>query len=206
MKRFLFILVLFCSISMADECATKYLHIATNPSVVDIYTGNIQTDFADKPNYTSPSFIPVPCRQDEIIVSLFHPEYADTTISVTLSEKDTSYLIVALRQIFDESKIQEKQKILSHRARRSLGKNLIKISIAPFAIGAISAAITAYNIGKADDEKKIISNSRIAGDSYQNARRNFKDYRRTAKMARVSTGIFLATGLTVLGTGIVLSF
>lgn len=206
MKKIVFLIALFCSISIAKECSTKYLHMATNPSVVDIYIGNIQSNFADKPAYTSPSFIQVPCEQKEILVSLFHPEYADTTIRVTLSDNDTSYLIVALRQIFDEATLQQNKQILKHRARKSVGKHLIRISIAPFAISAISAAVTAYNIGKADDQKKIIEKSRIVDDSYRSAKKDFKDHRHYAKTARVSTGIFLATGLAVLATGIVLSF
>lgn len=206
MKQIFLLIALFCSLCFADDCKPKFLHIATNPSVVDIYTGSIQNDFADKPNYTSPSFIPVACSQTEILVSLFHPEYADTTIKVSLSDSDTSYLIVALRQIYNEQKIQENRKTLAHRTRKNIGKTLMKISIAPFTVSAISAAITAYNISKADDQKKIIRNSRIKDKRFNDARKDFGDYRHQAKMARVSTGVFLATGLTVLATGIVLSF
>ena len=109
------LLFTFCGNIFAEEQAKlRYLQVSTNPSTVDLYTGTLQPDFASKPNYVSPAFIPVPEGNDEILVSFFHPDYADTTINIKLSNKDTSFIIVALRQTYDEEIIATNQELLKH--------------------------------------------------------------------------------------------
>ena len=95
--------------AVADSAvaSTKYLHISTNPSHVDVYVNNIKPKHYKEPDYKMPGFIPVPAGESSIMVSIFRPEYADTTINVTLSQKDTSFLIVALRPNYDDKKTDE---------------------------------------------------------------------------------------------------
>ena len=95
--------------STTEKAKFRYLQISTNPSTVDLYTGLISPDYASKPHYTSPAFIPVPDGEDSIIVSFFHPNYADTTIKIALSPNDTSFIIVALRQTYDDDEIARNQ-------------------------------------------------------------------------------------------------
>ena len=117
--------------STQQKSITRYLHIATNPSTVDLFTGTLQPDFASRPNYVSPAFIPVSSGDDNVTVSFFHPDYADTTINIKLSDKDTSFIIVALRQTYDEETIENNQKLMKHRNKRILGSYLRWASIAP---------------------------------------------------------------------------
>ncbi len=194
------------STKITQKTKTRYLQISTNPSTVDLYTGSIQPDFANKPDYTSPAFIPVPEGEDSIIVSFFHLDYADTTINIALSSKDTSFIIVALRQTYDDELIEAQQDMLKHRNRRNLGNFFKWASIAPFAISGISAVTSLYNISKANDHKTAMENTRFVNEKYNEHMREFEDHRGSAKTAKTVSGIFLATGLALLTAGFVLSF
>jgi hypothetical protein len=185
---------------------TRYLQVSTNPSTVDLYTGYIQPDFASKPDYVSPAFIPVPEGSDSVIVSFFHPDYADTTINIKLSKNDTSFIIVALRQTYDDDIIANNQELLKHRNKRILGGYLKWASIAPFAISGISAIVSLYNIGKAEDHKKAIEHTRFKTENYDSHLNHFKDHRENAKTAKTVSKIFFGTGLAILTAGFVLSF
>ena len=94
------IVLLFALCGNVFAQKTRYLQVSTNPSTVDLYVGKVLPDFASKPDYTSPAFIPVPEGKDSVIVSFFHPDYADTTINIALAANDTSFIIVALRQTY----------------------------------------------------------------------------------------------------------
>lgn len=192
--------------STTEKAKFRYLQISTNPSTVDLYTGLISPDYASKPHYTSPAFIPVPDGEDSIIVSFFHPNYADTTIKIALSPNDTSFIIVALRQTYDDDEIARNQDFLKHRNRRILGGYFKWASIAPFAISGISAIVSLYNIGKANDHKKAIENTHFVNERYDEHIREFKDHKGSAKTAKTVSGIFFATGLALLTAGFVLSF
>ena len=171
------LLFTFCGNIFAEEQAKlRYLQVSTNPSTVDLYTGTLQPDFASKPNYVSPAFIPVPEGNDEILVSFFHPDYADTTINIKLSNKDTSFIIVALRQTYDEEIIATNQELLKHRNKRTLGSYLRWASIAPFTISGISAIVSLYNISKANDHKKAMEHSHFANEKYDKHKEDFTDY------------------------------
>lgn len=203
---FFVLLIILCVNVFAQEAKTRYLQISTNPSTVDLYTGKILPDFASKPDYVSPAFIPIPEGKDTVLVSFFHPDYADTTINIALSPNDTSFIIVALRQTYDEDEIAQKQKFLKHRNRRNLGKFLKWASIAPFTISGISAIVTLYNNSKAKDHKKAMQDTRFASEKYDKHMRDFTDQRESAKTAKTVSKIFLGTGLVFLTAGFVLSF
>jgi len=190
----------------ASETKQRYLQISTNPSTVDLYAGEIQPDFASKPHYVSPAFIPVPEGDESVIVSFFHPDYADTTINITLSANDTSFIIVALRQSFDDDEMMHKQDLIKHRNRRILGEHLRWASIAPFAISGISAIVSIYNSSKAKDHKKAMENTRFMNERYNKHLNDFTDHRGSAKTAKTVSGIFFGTGLAILAAGFVLSF
>ena len=189
-----------------QKAKIRYLQISTNPSTVDLFVGKIQPDFANKPDYISPAFIPVPAGEESIIVSFFHPDYADTTINITLAANDTSFIIVALRQTYDDDDLAHKQELLKHRNRRILGEYLRWSSIAPFTISGISAIVSIYNASKAREHKHAMENTRFMNDKYDKHARDFKDHRESARTAKNVSGIFLGTGLALLTAGFVLSF
>ena len=204
-----FILMTICGNTFAQQQVqpkTRYLHISTNPSTVDLYTDAQLVDFANQPNYTSPAFIPVPDGKDDITISFFHTDYADTTINIKLSSNDTSYIIVALRQTYDEDVLFSQQETLKHRSRRNLGRHLQWFSIAPFAIGSISTIVTLYNISKANDHKKAMENTRFKNENYDTHMREFEDHRNSARTGKTVSKIFFGTGLLLLSAGFILSF
>jgi len=200
------IFALYGNVFAQQKEKTRYLQISTNPSTADLYIGKTLPDFANKPDYVSPAFIPIPNGQDSVLVSFFHPDYADTTINIALSKNDTSFIIVALRQTYDDDELTRKQELLKHRNRRIWGNYLKWSSIAPFTISGISAIVSLYNIGKAKDHKKAMQNTRFATEKYDGHLRDFTDHRESAKTAKTVSKIFLGTGLAILATGFVLSF
>lgn len=203
----LIMLFVLCSDLFAQQkVSTRYLQISTNPSTVDLYTGDTPPDFSKNPAYTSPAFIPVPDGAESINVSFFHPDYADTTINITLSSSDTSFIIVALRQTYDDELINSHQDMLKHRSRRNLGQTLQWFSIAPFVISGISAIVTLYDISKANDHKKAMENTRFMNEKYDAHMQEFKDYRKRAKTSKNVSKVFFGTGLLFLAAGFALSF
>lgn len=209
----LFLTVLFCSPLFAQnstsvaEPVTKYLHISTNPSYADAYVNNTAPNHAKEPDYKLPGFIPVPAGEPNIIVSLFRPEYADTTINVTLSKKDTSFLIVSLRPTHDEKITDRQYGELAHRSRKKVGHNLLIASIAPFVVSGVAAAVSYYNIERANDKKDDIDKALIRdSEYYQKTYDKFSDYRDNARKAKKLMNMSLILGGIVFSTGIILSF
>lgn len=193
--------------SASLEKNQKYLHILTNPFTTDIYVNDSKPDIASNPDYVSPAFIKVPGSTPTVQISLFQREYADTTINVTLSPKDTSYLIVALRQHNDPEITASQDKKLTHRSRRNFGHKLLIGSCVPFIASAVSAYITQKYIESAEDEKKHVQNSLIrSGERYEQHVKDYRDDRSNARTAKKVGAITLGTGLTLMTIGIILSF
>jgi len=189
------------------EVQKKYLQISTNPAGADVYLNTSKPDHASKPDFELPGYIQIPEGESSILVSLFRPEFADTAINIRLSEKDTSYLIVALRPNYDENATQEQYAELSHRYRRSLGHKLLFTSIVPLAVSGVAAIIANYEIGKAKESKDKIENSLIReGDSYTQLNKDFNDFRESAQDAKSVMKFGLILGGTIFAAGIVLSF
>ena len=203
---FVLLFVLCANLFAQPKTNVRYLQVSTNPSTVDLYTGDTPPDFSKNPAYTSPAFIPIPDGAESITVSFFHPDYADTTINITLSESDTSFIIVALRQTYDDDILADHQDMLKHRSRRNLGQALQWFSIAPFVISGISAIVTLYDIGKANDHKKAMENTRFMNEKYDVHMQEFKDYRKRAKTSKTVSKVFFGTGLVFLAAGFALSF
>ena len=201
--------LLLLGLCFADESAPRerYLHVSTNPSGADLYVGDAHPNFSKNPDYRIPAFVPAPLDKDQILITLFRPDFRDTSINVTLSQKDTSFLIVALAPAFDETFLQEQQADLNHRSRRNLGHRLMIASIVPLAASAIAAGITAYEINKANDSKRNIESTVItSGDNYQQDKKDFKEYRDNAKAAKKTALVSLVAGGVILSVGLFLSF
>ncbi len=197
----------FAADTTSTQNQVRYLHISTNPSFADVYVNNTRPDYADKPDYTLPGFIPVPAGENSILLTLFRPEFADTSINVTLSQKDTSYLIVALRPVYNEQISKEQYSELSHRNRRSIGHNLLLASIVPFVASGISALVSWYNIEQANDKKDDIDETLFReSEQYQSDYDKFADYRDNARQAKNLAKIGLICGGIVFAAGLVLSF
>ncbi len=208
-KVILFFLFLLWGLNYADDkdSRERYLHVSTNPSGADLYVGNAHPDFSRNPDYRIPAFVSVPLDKDQVLITLFRPDFRDTSINVTLSQKDTSFLIVALAPAFDETFLQEQQADLNHRSRRNLGHRLMIASIVPLAASAIAAGVAAYEIGKANDSKKSIENTVItSGDNYRQEQKNFEEYRDNAKTAKKTALVSLVAGGIILSVGLFLSF
>lgn len=189
--------------------AQKLLHVSTIPSNADIYIGTSRPDLADKPDYVSSAFVSVSEEQalmGEVLLHLFRPEFTDTTIRVTLSPKDTSYLIVSLHPTYDDNLIKEQNDIVAKRGRRSFGYKMMIGSAIPLFVSGIAGAVTYYQISRAEDAKKTLEKTRIHSQSYENAKQDFRDSRDKAKTARKTTIAGLATGATLLTLGFILSF
>ena len=185
----------------------KYLHISTNPSYADAYINNTQPNHSKEPDYKLPNFIEVPAGESSILVTLFRPEYADTSINVQLSPKDTSFIIVALRPNYDELTTEQQYDEIAHRERRKIGHKLLFTSIVPFVLSGVSALVSNYYIDRANTKKDEIKNTLIKDDeSYQSNLDKFNDYRDTAKSTRHLAQFGLVLGGLVFTTGVILSF
>lgn len=221
MRKILFLLIILVCSAIGQETKVpvnqpkeyvqqKFLHISTIPSDADIYVNQLRPDHRKNPHAVSPSFIPITSeisQDDEIIVSLFRPEFTDTTIKVKLSAKDTSYLIVSLRPNYDENLKEEQEKILKKRYNRNFGKKMIFASAIPFAISAISGIVTWNQISQAEDAKKKIENSPLGSEeSIQKNEEKFKQHRDNANAGKIITNTGISLGASLLAVGIVLQF
>ena len=204
-----FLLLVFLGFGFADDNSPRerYLHVSTNPSGADLYVGDTHPDFSTEPDYHTPAFVSVPLDKDQILFTLFRKEFKDTSINVTLSPKDTSFLIVALQPIFKENLLQEQQEQLDQRSKKSLGRRLMITSLVPLVIGGIASGITAYEISKANHCKSNIENSLITtGKQYQQNKKDFKEYRENARAAKTASIISLIAGGAIFSIGLILSF
>ena len=185
----------------------RYLHISTNPSGTDAYVNSKFPDFSKAPDYRLPAFIPVAPGDSSVRVTLFKPEFKDTTLKVTLSDRDTSYLIVAMQPAFSETLLKEQQDQLNQRSRKSLGMRLIKTSVVPLLASGVAAGVAAYEIHKAKDCKRILDNSVFTnGKKYKQNQKDFREYRDNAKTARTLSITSLVAGGVILSVGVFLSF
>lgn len=186
----------------------KVLHVSTIPSNADIYVDEIHPNHAKNPDYISPAIIEISddSLASEVLISLFNPGFMDTTLRVTLSPKDTSFIIISQKPIPDEEFLEKQQSELSKRKRANFGKGLMKLSLIPFAAGLVAGAVTYYEIEKANDCKKSLNNSSIDTDRYQQKLDDFKDYREDAKTAKKFTYAGFLTGATFFSIGFILSF
>ena len=200
MFRLIAICLLFANIAFAQ----KVLHVSTIPSKADIYVQDTRPDHTQDPDFVSPAFIPLNDDQvleGEILVSLFHPEFTDTTIRVKLSDRDTSYLIVSQRSALDEDILSEQRSELSKR------KGLMFSSVIPFAVSAIAGIVSQYEISKANDCKSSLQNSAIAETRhFRQNEQDFKDYRDKARTSRSVMYTGLAVGASLLTLGFILTF
>lgn len=187
--------------------ATRYLHVSTNPTMVDIFVNRSNIDFSSSPDYVSPNFVKLPPKDTAVRITLFQKGYSDTTINVTLSPKDTSFLIVSLRQNYDDELIEKQERLLAHRTRKSLGHKLIIGSAIPFVSSAIAAIATQRYIKNTRKDRDAIQNSLIRdSDSYRETKDSFKENRSKAKTAKAIGGTTLGIGIVVLSAGLILSF
>lgn len=204
--RIVSILLLLATAVCAQD-APKYLHISTNPSYAEAYVGGTRARIASNPDVKLPGFIEVPAGDHSILVTIFKPGYKDTSIAVTLSQADTSYLIVSLTPSFDDGHLQYQQKALAHRARRNIGHKLIAISAAPLIASGIAAIVSNNEIDNAQEKKNLVEKSLIReGKEYEANQESFEDHSKSAKTSRnIAIGTLVAGGI-LLGFGLVLSF
>lgn len=186
----------------------KVLHVSTIPSNADIYVDEIRPNHAKDPDFVSPAVIELSedTLASEVLISLFNPGFMDTTLRVTLSPKDTSFIIISQKPIPDEEFLERQQSELAKRKRTHIGKNLMKISLIPFAAGLVAGAVTYYEIDKAKDYKKSLKNSSIDTDRFQQKLEDFSDYRESAKTAKSFTYAGIITGAALFSIGFILSF
>ena len=107
-----------------------------------------------------------------------------------------------------ESSILEKQYgELAHRSRRKVGHRLLIASIVPFVASGIAAAVSYYNIERANSKKDDIDDALFYdGDAYKQSFDDFKNYRDNARKAKNVMNFGLILGGIVFTTGVILSF
>lgn len=200
-------ILLFCALAIGAQETPKYLHISTNPSYAEAYVSKTRAEIASNPDVKLPGFIEVPAGDHSILVTIFKPGYRDTTIAVTLSQADTSYLIVSLTPSYDDKLLQHQQKSLMRRARRNLGHKFIAISAAPLIASGVAAFFTSNEIDEANDKKGLVEKSLIReGEEYEANLESYDQHRNRAKTSRnIAIGTLVA-GSILLGFGLVLSF
>ncbi|MBR4786012.1 MAG: hypothetical protein IK012_12300 [Fibrobacter sp.] len=200
-------LLFFCAIAVCAQEAPKYLHISTNPSYADAYVNETRASIASNPDVALPGYIRVPEGEPNVLVTIFKPGYKDTTISVKISQADTSYLIVALTPSYDDELLQSQQKSLMRRARRNMGHKFIFASAVPLIASGIAAIVAHSEIKQANERKESIEKSLIRhGEEYEFNIESFNDHRDRATTSKsVSIGTAVG-GAILLGFGIVLSF
>lgn len=201
------LLCLFLAGNIWAEDRYKYLHVSTNPSYADAYTNSVRKHFDSNPDYKLPGYIKVPAEEPTVLLTVFKAGFKDTTINVTLSEADTSYLIVALTPTFDEDYLSFQQAALSHRSRKNVGHNLMIASAVPLLASGIAAIVTSYDIDKAREKRDLAEKSVIReGDEYNLNLERYDTYRDKAKTARNTTFATFIAGASLLTLGIILSF
>jgi hypothetical protein len=203
-------IVLILLLAVGCSFAQKVLHVSTIPGKADVYVESIRPDHSKYPYYTSPAYIPANEEQvlnGSMLISIFSPGFADTTLQVKLADKDTSFLIVSLRQTYDEKVLKKQQRDVAKRGRRQLGYKLMLGSIIPVMVGAVSGAVAYYHVSQADDiKKKIDLSSGLESERVQKAQRDFDDHRDKANSAKTVTWTSLSIGASLLAIGFVLSF
>lgn len=214
MNRILILLLFWvCSVFCQEPQKTvtqKYLHISTIPSNADVYINELKPDHTKKPSAASSTFIPIDekdIQDNQILVSLFKADFNDTTIRVTLSGKDTSYLIVSMRPNYNEELKKEQEKILKKRYNKSFGRKMIFGSFIPLAVSAISGIITYNEIDKANTVKKNMEQNLLGNDEdFSQAQKKFEAHRDKAETAHTVMNVGVSLGLSLLAVGIILSF
>ena len=202
--------VLILLLAVGCSFAQKVLHVSTIPGKADVYVESIRPDHTKYPYYNSPAYIPANEEQvlnGSMLISIFSPGFADTTLHVKLADKDTSFLIVSLRPTYDEKVLKKQQSDIAKRGRRQFGYKLMFGSIIPVMVGAVSGAVAYYHVGQAEDIKKKIDHSAVLETGrVQKAERDYEDHRDKANSAKTVTWTSLSIGASLLALGFVLSF
>lgn len=209
LKFLTYLLLATTSLTFGEE-SKRVLHISTIPSYADVYVGKVKPNHAKEPDYQAPAYIDVSSDISDngrVLISLFKPEFKDTTIKVILSHKDTSFLIVNLTPVYEEQIINEQNAELSRRARKNFGKKMMISSAIPFVAGGIASLITLYEIDQANQAKDVVDRMTIAtDDNFKQANSKFKEHRDNAKQARKATYIGAIAGAALFSVGLILSF
>lgn len=209
MKKIILLILAVACLALCQE-KPKYLHVSTIPSYADIYINQLQPNHKSNPQAASPEFIVATSENTQdgaVLISLFKPGFADTTIRVKLSDKDTSYLIVSLRPTYDQEIQEAQEKILKKRYNRNFGRIMMLGSAVPFATSAVAAIVTNSLINSANDEKKKIENSPLASDAnIQKHEKNFKNYNDKASIGKIIFNTGISLGASLLAVGIILQF
>ena len=87
MTRILAALVLLASSLYAAEDSTRTLTVSTWPSHADLYLGGRPSSFTKDADFETPARIDVPADSSTLRVTLFKPDYTDTTIDIHLKNK-----------------------------------------------------------------------------------------------------------------------
>lgn len=210
MKQILLLLLLLTTVAFSQGEHQKVLHVSTIPSNADIFVGELHPDHSKNPSGFAPGYIPVTgdnALNNEILISLFKPEYADTNIKVKLSDKDTSFLIVSLRPTYDDSLTVQQEKMLKKRGNRMFGHKIILGSFGPLAVAAVSGLITYYEINQAEKCKRDMKKDLLGSDDeFNKKKKNFDNYRDNAETAHTVMNVGVSLGLSLLAVGIILSF
>jgi hypothetical protein len=117
-------------VSMTLEKLKTVLKIASNPSEAETFLDRRRALNAG-PGQLSPAIF-YDIKPGAHRVSLFKVGYADTSLSLDISEYENKYFSIDLRQITDDKQIIQQKKFVSHRKGHSVARILL-----------VSSAVTA---------------------------------------------------------------
>jgi hypothetical protein len=208
--KYLFCLLFFISTIVEGSPAvdsTYTLLISTWPSHAEIYVGERPSDFVNPAPSTTPLKLKLPLDSTLVRITLYKPDYADTTLDVQVKSPRDSYLMFMLQPETDASILEKQQEILDARNRHQWGRKIIWGSTLPFALSGIFALIAQHQFNDAETYADRIENSTIkTGNHFDELVENHTDKKKLGKDFRTYALTSLCIGSAFLVTGLILSF
>ncbi len=207
MIRIFAALVLLVSSLCAAEDSSRTLTVSTWPSHADLYLGRRPSSFTEVADFETPARIEVPADSSTLRITLFKPDYTDTTLDIHLKNQGDNYITLMLQPETDLMELDKQQSILSKREKFSAGKKFFIASAVPFMVSGILAFFADREFNEAENYGDRIQNSAIrSGDNFDKLVDREASHRKSGKDLRKYAAVSLGTGALLLVTGVVLSF
>ena len=207
MIRIFAALVLLVSSLCAAEDSSRTLTVSTWPSHADLYLGGRPSSFTEGADFETPARIEVPADSSTLRITLFKPDYTDTTLDIHLKNQGDNYITLMLQPETDLMELDKQQSILNKREKFSAGKKFLIASAVPFMVSGILAFFADREFNEAENYGDRIQNSAIrSGDNFDKLVDREASHRKSGKDLRKYAAVSLGAGALLLVTGVVLSF
>lgn len=203
---FLFSLFLLTSIYAKDSVQ---VHFSSWPAHADIYMGPRPASFSKKASTSTPTTIRLPQDSSFVTITLFKPNYTDTTLEVKVvpNLNNEAFLFVLLSEESNENKLNTQKRDIAARARRSYGQKILWCAIPATLATIVNGIVLQYHINEANAISKKIDRTLIRQTGDFNSLKN--DFRHHTHLAEnFKRGTFISAGATALFlvVGFTLSF